>query len=175
MITVCWQVFHQGGWDNSTLGWVVALKRLQGHGCSRTWQSDNPCFPCHLFNKAALLTGILPWLMTFFFFWRLLLGLLQFGVFLWSTGSLNQGESNVPRCLEKLRFFSSFMNHHRLHGEERRVPPTCPREGSGRMGAWFIAPSARWDDKNSYRAVPAAARNSRDCNVVHRALWLPFI
>lgn len=76
------------------------------------------CFLHHLFNKAILCWQAFCLGSQCFSLsedcysdcWNL-------GLLFWSTGALNQGESNMPRCLGKLRSLSIFMNHHRLHRE----------------------------------------------------------
>lgn len=44
-----------------------------------------------------------------FLYPQLILGSLYNDVFFWCTGALNQGETKVPRCLEKLRSLKIFM------------------------------------------------------------------
>lgn len=63
----------------------------------------------------------------FFFFPSWCFGSLQFEVFVWSSGALNQ----VPRCLEKLRTFSIFIGASGAVREREERPPqqTYLRQG----------------------------------------------
>ena len=59
----------------------------------------------------------------FFFIPSQYLGSLQLKCFFWSTGALNQGETKVPRCLEKLKYLSIFTGTSwAVKGREEKPP-----------------------------------------------------